>query len=98
MSFMKVKLRLWILIKFENDEFKGEFNMTITEILQEIHKERVELEIVQALQQWLLNDRSQWIDRAMDSESTIRAIRSIATKTTSPKDALEGIINLCTED
>ena len=72
--------------------------MTITEILQEIHKERVELEVVQALQRWLLDDRKRWIDRAMDSESTVRAIRNIATKTTSPKGALEGIINLCTED
>ena len=72
--------------------------MTITEILQEIHKERIELEVVQALQQWLLNDRNEWIDRAMDSESTIRAIQKIATKTTSPKVALESIINLCTDD
>ena len=72
--------------------------MTITEILQEIHKERVELEVVQALQQWLLDDRKQWIDRAMDGESTIRAIKNIAEKTNSSKSALEGIINLCTDD
>ena len=31
-------------------------NMTITEILTEIHKERVELEICQELQRWLLDD------------------------------------------
>lgn len=72
--------------------------MTITEILQEIHKERVELEVVQALQQWLLDDRKQWIDRAMDRESTVRAIKNIAEKTSSSKSALEGIINLCTDD
>ena len=72
--------------------------MTITEILQEIHKERVELEVVQALQQWLLDDRKQWIDRAMDSESTVRAIKNIAEKTSSSKSALEGIINLCADD
>ncbi len=72
--------------------------MTITEILEEIHKERVELEVCQALQQWLLNDRTQWIDRAMESESTVKAIKNIATKTTNSKNALEGIINLCTDD
>ena len=53
-------------------------DMTITEILTEIHKQRVELEICQELQRWLLNDRSEWIDRAMDAESTVRAIGKIA--------------------
>lgn len=72
--------------------------MTISEILQEIHKERVELEVCQALQQWLLEDRKEWIDRAMESEATVRAIQNIATRTTSPKGAIEGIISLCTEE
>ena len=35
--------------------------MTITEILTEIHKQRVELEVCQELQRWLLNDRAEWI-------------------------------------
>ena len=48
--------------------------MSITEILTEIHKQRVELEICQELQRWFLNDRAEWIDRAMDAESTVRAI------------------------
>lgn len=68
--------------------------MTITEILEEIHKERVELEVCQALQQWLLNDRAQWIDRAMDSEATVRAIHKIATETNNSKNALQGIVSL----
>lgn len=72
--------------------------MTITEILTEIHKQRVELEVCQELQRWLLDDRASWIDRAMDAESTVRAIRNIATKTSSSKSALEGIINLCADD
>lgn len=72
--------------------------MTITEILNEIHKERVELEVIQALQQWILDDRKQWIDRAMESESTIRAVKNIAEKTSNPKHALNGIIGLCTEE
>ena len=45
--------------------------MSITEILEEIHKQRVELEICQELQRWLLDDRAEWIDRAMDAESTV---------------------------
>ena len=36
--------------------------MTITEILTEIHKQRVELEVCQELQRWLLDDRAEWID------------------------------------
>lgn len=72
--------------------------MTITEILNEIHKERVELEVYQALQQWLLDDRKEWIGRAMESEATVRAVRNIAMKTSNPKGALEGIVALCSED
>lgn len=72
--------------------------MTITEILEEIHKERVELEVCQALQQWLLNDRAQWIDRAMDSEATVRAIHKIATESSNPKTALQGILSLSEDE
>ena len=72
--------------------------MTITEILEEIHKERVELEVCQALQQWLLNDRAQWIDRAMNSEATVRAIHKIATESSNPKYALQGILSLSEEE
>lgn len=72
--------------------------MTVTEILEIIHRERVELEVCQALQQWLLNDRAQWIERAMDSEATVRAIHKIATETKNPKDALKGILSLSEEE
>ena len=54
--------------------------MTITEILAEIHKQRVELEVCQELQQWLLDDRATCIGRAIDAESTVRAIRKIAKR------------------
>ena len=73
-------------------------SMTITEILEVIHQERVELEVCQALQQWLLTDRAQWIDRAMDSEATVRAIHKIAKETKNPKNALQGIITLSEEE
>ena len=69
--------------------------MTITEILTEIHKQRVELEIYQELQRWLLNDRVGWIDRAMDAESTVRAIGKIAKENKNNSSAIDGIVNIC---
>lgn len=72
--------------------------MTITEILNTIHEERVELEIYQALQQWILDDRNKWIDRATESEATVRAVKNIATRTTNLRGALEGIVALCAND
>ena len=35
--------------------------MTITEILNTIHTERVEVEILQALSEWMIKDRSEWM-------------------------------------
>ena len=72
--------------------------MTTAEILREIHKEHAEIEVLRYLQEWVLNDRKEWIRSAMENEATVRAIRNIATKTSSPKGALEGIVSLCTED
>lgn len=65
--------------------------MTITEILSIIHKERVELEIYEQLHQWLLSDRSELIDRCMEAELTVKAVRKIADET---KD-VNAIKNLC---
>lgn len=72
--------------------------MTITEILKEIDKERVHIEIYQTLHRWLLDDRKEWIDRTMESEATVRAVRDIATKVKNPKSAIEGVIGLCTDE
>lgn len=72
--------------------------MTVLEILKEVHEEKVELEVLQALQQWLLNDRSEWMSRAMESKSTIRAVKKIASQGSSPKGALKGIVSLCSEE
>ena len=69
--------------------------MTITEILTEIHKERVELEVCQELQCWLIDDRSDWIDRALDAESTVRAVGKIAKENKNKSSAIDGIINIC---
>lgn len=73
-------------------------NEQTIQILDEIHKERVEIEVYQALQQWLLDDRIKWIDRVIESEAAVKAVKNIATKTGNPKDALKGIINLCSEN
>lgn len=76
-------------------KWKGNDNMTITEILTEIHKERVELEVCQELQRWLIEDRTVWINRAMDAESTVRAIGKIAKENKNKSSAIKGIVNIC---
>ena len=72
--------------------------MTITEILNAIHKERVELEIFQALSSWMIEDRSAWIDEAMEQKSIVRAIGKIANENSNKNEAIEGIRNLCSDD
>lgn len=72
--------------------------MTITEILNEIKEQRVELEIYQALQQWIIDDRAAWIDRAMDSESTVRCISKIAYGNKNKTEALKGIQDICMDE
>ena len=72
--------------------------MTITEILNAIHEERVELEIFQALSAWMIENRSSWIDEAMKQKAIIRAISKIANENSNKNEAIEGIKNLCSED
>lgn len=72
--------------------------MTITEILNIIHKERVELEIFEALSLWMVEDRSAWIDKAMEQKGIIRAISKIANGNLNANNAIEGIKNLCSDD
>ena len=72
--------------------------MTITEILNEIKEQRIELEIYQVLQQWIIDDRAAWIDRCMDAESTIRCIGKIAYGNSNKAEALEGIKNICFDE
>ena len=72
--------------------------MTITEILNTIHKERVELEIFQALSEWMIEDRAAWIDEAMEQKSIVRAIGKIVNGNSNKNEAIEGIKNLCSDD
>ena len=69
--------------------------MTITEILNIIHEERVELEIFEALSKWMITDRSEWTSRAMDAEATIRAVGKIAKGNENAKNAIRGIVDIC---
>ena len=71
--------------------------MTITEILNIIHKERVELEVFQSLSDWMVNDRASWIDEAMEQKAVIRAISKIADNP-NKKEAITGIKNLCMDE
>ena len=72
--------------------------MTITEILNIIHKERVELKIFEALSEWMIKDRAAWIDEAMEQKAIIRAIGKIINGNSNKNEAIEGIKNLCSDD
>ena len=72
--------------------------MTTTEILNTIHKERVEVEIFQALSSWIVEDRSAWIDEAIEQKSTVRVINKIVNGNPNKNEVIEGIKKLCSED
>ena len=69
--------------------------MTVSDILNEIHSENVEVEIYKALSEWITLDRQQNIVELARCKSTIRAISKIANNNPNKKEALDGIINLC---
>lgn len=69
--------------------------MTVSDILNEIHSENVEVEIYKALSEWIMLDRQQNIVELARCKSTIRAISKIANNNPNKKEALDGIINLC---
>ena len=69
--------------------------MTTSDILNEIHKENVEVEIYKALSEWMMLDRQRNIVELARYKSTIRAINRIANNNSNKKEALDGIINLC---
>lgn len=72
--------------------------MKTTEILNIIHKERVEIEIFEALSDWIINDRVAWIVKAMDQKAIVRAVGKIANENPNKNEAIEGIKNLCSDD
>lgn len=68
--------------------------MTVTEILNIIHKQGVENEVFELLTQWMIEDRYNKMAKIRESEATIRAINKIATQNKNAKQAIDGIINL----
>lgn len=69
--------------------------MTISEVLNVIHHERIELEVFEALTRWMIDDRAFWIDEAMEGKAIINAIGKVAENNSNKTDAIEGIKNLC---
>ena len=69
--------------------------MTVSDIINEIHNENVEVEIYKALSEWMMLDRQRNIVELARYKSTIRAINRIANNNPNKKEALDGIINLC---
>ena len=69
--------------------------MIVSDILNEIHNENVEIEIYKALSEWIILDRQQNIVELARRKSIIRTINKIANNNPNKKEALDGIINLC---
>ena len=72
--------------------------MSISEILNEIHKENAEVEIYKALSEWIMLDRQQTKVEVARCKSIIKAINKIANNNPNKKEALNGIRNLCEPD
>ncbi len=69
--------------------------LTISEIINAIHEGGVEVEVFQALSEWIIKDREQRFNDALSQRAVIRAIRKIAERNPNKKEAIEGIVNLC---
>ena len=72
--------------------------MTLSEILNEIHNENVEVEVYKALSEWIVLDRQQTRVEMARCKSIIKAISKIANNNPNKKEALNGIQNLCDLD
>ena len=68
--------------------------MTLSEILNEIHNENVEVEVYKALSEWIMLDRQQTKVEVARGKSIIKAINKIATQNKNLKQAIDGIISL----
>lgn len=72
--------------------------MTLSEILNEIHNENMEVEVYKALSEWIILDRQQTKVEVARGKSIIKAISKIANNNPNKKEALNGIQNLCDID
>lgn len=71
--------------------------MQIEKIMQLIHEAGIENEIFELLTQWMISDRYEKMKRVGECESTLKAIRKIATQNKNKSEALQGIICLSDE-
>lgn len=67
------------------------------EIIAEIHKADMEIEIYKHLSEWIINTRERYIQEMSDGYATIYVARRIAEKNTNKKEAIIGIKDLCDE-
>lgn len=67
------------------------------EIIAEIHKADVEIEIYKYLSEWIISTREKYIQEMSDGYATIYVARRIAEKNTNKKEAIIGIKDLCDE-
>lgn len=72
--------------------------MKLSEILNEIHNENVEVEVYKALSEWIILDRQQTKVEVARCKSIIKATSKIANNNPNKKEALNGIRNLCDSD
>lgn len=68
--------------------------MTVTEIINIIHKQGFENEVFEILTQWMIEDRYNKMMKIGESEAVIRAINKLATQNKNTKQAIDGIICL----
>jgi len=72
--------------------------LTISEIINAIHEGGVEVEVFQALSEWIIKDREQRFNDALSQRAVIGAIRKIAEQNPNKKNAIDGIRKLCGDD
>ena len=68
--------------------------MTVSEIINIIHKQGIENEVFELLTQWMIEDRYNKMVKIGENEAIIRAINKIATQNKNRKQAIDGIISL----
>lgn len=51
--------------------------MSLVSIIEQIHKERKEEDVLKYLQIWILTDRKEWKYEAMEYRASLNAIRKI---------------------
>lgn len=72
--------------------------LTISEIINAIHEGGVEVEVFQALSEWIIKDREQRFNDVAKQRAIIKAIGKIAEQNPNKKNAIDGIRKLCGDE